>query len=131
MKIILDTNVILSAFITEGLSYKVFEICIANHNLFISNWIIKETEEKLKNKFKVKQKEIDELVLFIKNNFTVLEPKGKLPTNCRDKEDNNLLLLAEFTKSDIIITGDKDLLILNKYKKTKILTPREFYQITS
>ena len=30
---------------------------------------------------------------------------------CRDKDDDNILFLAKFIKADLIITGDKDLLV--------------------
>ena len=40
---------------------------------------------------------------------------------CRDKKDNFLLALCEDGKADYLLTGDEDLLILKKYKKTTIL----------
>jgi len=45
---------------------------------------------------------------------------------CRDSEDDKWLSLAVSAKSDCIISGDKDLLILNPFKGTPILTPAEF-----
>ncbi len=40
MKIVFDTNVILSALMSQGLSSRVLDICIDKHQLFISHWII-------------------------------------------------------------------------------------------
>jgi len=45
---------------------------------------------------------------------------------CRESEDDKWLSLAVSAKSDCIISGDKDLLILNPFKGTPILTPAEF-----
>ena len=45
---------------------------------------------------------------------------------CRDPNDDFLLILAKDGKADYLITGDKDLLILNPFNKTKICTPTEF-----
>jgi len=45
---------------------------------------------------------------------------------CRDSEDDKWLSLAVSAKSDCIISGDKDLLILNPFRETPILTPAEF-----
>ena len=45
---------------------------------------------------------------------------------CRDPKDNFLLALAKDGKGTHLITGDKDLLILKTYGKTKILTITEY-----
>lgn len=128
MKIIFDTNVILSAFLTQGMSWRVFEKCLDEHEVFISDWIIKEVREKLTKKFKVPKEEVDKALKFIKSNFFVVVPKGNKPKKSRDEDDNNLLLLADFISAKALITGDKDLLTLKKYKKTTILNPTKFYQ---
>ncbi|MCL4550295.1 MAG: putative toxin-antitoxin system toxin component, PIN family [Bacteroidetes bacterium] len=46
---------------------------------------------------------------------------------CRDKDDNNILETAVAAKANVIISGDKDLLVLKKYKNISIISPREFY----
>ena len=129
MKIIFDTNVILAAFLTEGLCYKVLNRCIGNFEIIISNWIIREVTEKLKIKFNVPSSQIQSVTRFIKNYFIHIEPSGEIPDICRDKDDNNVIHLAEFSKADIIITGDKDLLDIGVYKKCKIISPRQFWEL--
>ena len=49
----------------------------------------------------------------------------------RDVNDLYLLALADTTKADYILTGDKDLLILQSYNQTKIVTYNEFVQLFS
>ena len=44
---------------------------------------------------------------------------------CRDKKDNFLLNLAIDSNADYLVTGDLDLLELEKIKKTKIITIQE------
>ena len=128
MKIVLDSNVILSAFITQGLSNRVLNICIDKHILFISKWIIDEVLDKLKNKFKIPLKEIKRISTFLESGFHIIEPEGEMPTICRDKDDNNILFLAQYIKADLIITGDKDLLELKSTNKCKIINPRIFME---
>lgn len=48
---------------------------------------------------------------------------------CRDKKDNYLLALAEKIHANYIITGDKDLLVLGKYKSCKIVRFRTFISL--
>lgn len=46
--------------------------------------------------------------------------------DCRDPKDNFLLSLSVDGKATHLIAGDKDLLVLKVYGKTKILTMTEF-----
>jgi uncharacterized protein len=128
MKIVLDTNVILSALITQGLSSRVLDICIDKHQLFISPWIINEVLLKLDLKMHAPTAEIERVSAFLDNIFNNTDPKGDMPSICRDKDDNNVLLLAKSINANLIITGDKDLLSLNEYLTTKIITPRQFIE---
>lgn len=45
---------------------------------------------------------------------------------CRDPKDNFLLALAKDSQADFLITGDKDLLILQKFEQTIICTLSDF-----
>lgn len=47
---------------------------------------------------------------------------------CRDEKDNFLLSLAEDGHATHLVTGDKDLLVIKKHKKTSILTIEEYLQ---
>ncbi len=47
---------------------------------------------------------------------------------CRDPKDNMFLELAVSAKADYIITGDKDLLVLNPFRGTQIISPEEFVE---
>lgn len=128
MKIVFDTNVLLSALATHGLSYRVLDICLDKHQMFVSQWILDETSEKLRNKFNVPEDELIKVHQFIKENFILIEPTGNLPNACRDYDDNNILHLAVHCNADIIITGDKDLLVLNSHNSVKIVNPRTFIE---
>ena len=51
----------------------------------------------------------------------------KFITNaCRDAKDNKYLELAVNGKAELIITGDKDLLVLNPFESISIITIEEF-----
>ena len=49
MKTFLDTNVIISAFITHGFTAEFMEYCLINHKIYTSDFIIEEVEKNLKN----------------------------------------------------------------------------------
>ena len=62
--------------------------------------------------------QIDELAVFT-------EVKSRVEI-CRDPKDNFLLSLAKDGEASHLITGDKDLLEIKKFGKTKILTMAEY-----
>jgi probable toxin-antitoxin system toxin component, PIN family len=45
---------------------------------------------------------------------------------CRDEKDNFLLCLASDASADYLITEDNDLLVLNPFEKTEIMTMKDF-----
>lgn len=64
---------------------------------------------------------------------TASEAKWFTPTeqigDCRDPKDNKFLELAVAAEAHFLITGDEDLLILDPFRKTRILTITQFVQI--
>jgi putative PIN family toxin of toxin-antitoxin system len=128
MKIVFDTNVILSALLTQGLSSRVLDICIDYHEIVISPFILNEVSKKLKIKFKLSTLELDRVTKFIQSEFQIIQPSGQKPVISRDEDDNNILQIADYIKADLIITGDNDLLILEKYSGINIITPRKFME---
>ena len=49
---------------------------------------------------------------------------------CRDLKDDKLLELAVSGNVDFLVTGDKDLLVLNPFRGVEIIAPREFLDKT-
>ena len=45
---------------------------------------------------------------------------------CRDPNDDMFLECAALAKAELLVAGDKDLLILGAYKRTRIVTPAEY-----
>ena len=52
MKLVLDTNVLVAAFISEGVCHELLEHCFLKHEVVLSNRILKELDETLQKKFK-------------------------------------------------------------------------------
>jgi putative PIN family toxin of toxin-antitoxin system len=127
VKIVFDTNVILSSFLTEGIAHRIFYHSLINHKIYISDFIKGELSKILVKKFNVKANDLAEFVTFINTNLIQEKPDNKIPDVCRDVKDNQILQLAEYVNADVIITGDKDLLVLRKHNKTIITSPRDFF----
>ncbi len=50
-------------------------------------------------------------------------------TSCRDPKDNKFLELAINGRAKIIVTGDKDLLVLHPYQSVQIITPAQYLMV--
>ncbi len=91
MKGVLDTNVLISAFLFKGFASSVYDYCQISEKVFVSPWILQEFSDNLFNKFDVEEwkiKQFRKLILFGAE-YTL--PQAPLPNVCVDKDDNNLL----------------------------------------
>ena len=129
MKIVLDTNVIVAAFASRGLSHLILRRCLEKHELILSPHIIQELEaafiRKLKMPLEKVRLNIDALVkaCFLKDASPVD------PSLCRDPEDLIVLGLAQSSKADIILSGDQDLLSIGSFQGIPILSARRFWDM--
>jgi putative PIN family toxin of toxin-antitoxin system len=128
MRIILDTNVILAAFTAHGLSHAVFELCLEEHELFISEDILAEFSAVLRRTFKMPAELIETSISFLRTAGTLEKPVPVDPASCRDPSDLHILGLAARTRADVIISGDHDLLDLRSFQRIPILSPRQFWE---
>lgn len=129
MKIVLDTNVIVAAFAARGLCADVFEVCIENHTIIISEFILSEVEKTLSRKIGLPKTTATTIIKYLREVSEYVTPEKIDTSACRDKDDVKIIGTALKGKAKIIITGDEDLLILKKFKNTVIVTPREFWSL--
>jgi putative PIN family toxin of toxin-antitoxin system len=129
VKVVLDSNVIVAAFAARGLCGALFELCIDRHTIILSDFILTEVRRAFAQKLKMPQHSIGKIESYLKEICT-LSLFDKITENiCRDKDDNNIIALAVSAETDFIITGDKDLLVLKKYKSVRIVSLREFWEV--
>ncbi len=129
MRLILDTNILISTFVFKSETANiVVRHAAKKHTLLFSEPTFKELKSTL---LKPKFAEIAELSTirnFIFNLVRIgefIDPKVKI-SECRDPRDNKFLELAVAANADCIVTGDKDLLVLNPFRGIKIISPADF-----
>lgn len=135
VKIVFDTNVWISIFMEEVLSDE-FLHTKQELTVYVSKDIIREISKvllypkvaRVLEKNGIWEKDV---LRAIEVNSKIVEPKVKLHVVNEDAEDNKILECALAAKADIIVSGDKHLLKLGKFKKTRILMPREFFDYVS
>ncbi len=130
IRIILDTNIWISFLITK--SMKGVDKLIFNDRavLLFSDELMTEfidvtSREKLKPY--LTKENIASLIDLIEEYGEIVKVKSEVDT-CRDKEDNFLLSLAKDGKADYLVTGDKDLLVIESFSKTKIISLADFLE---
>ncbi|MBF0291476.1 MAG: putative toxin-antitoxin system toxin component, PIN family [Nitrospinae bacterium] len=129
MRVVLDTNVIIAAFAARGLCAEVYEVCLANHTIVMSEHILSEVERNLAKKIRLPRSVTYSAINYLREISEIFEPELVKIPECRDKDDIKIIGTALSGGADIIITGDDDLLVLKSFAKVKILTPREFWDI--
>ena len=123
-RIILDTNLWISFLISTD--FKELENLILKGNviLLFSNESLEEFIEVIQRpKFKkiFSRKYVEKLLNIFDQYAELIQIQSKIEI-CRDPKDNFLLNMAVDGKADLLITGDKDLLVIEKIEKTKIIT---------
>lgn len=129
-KIIIDTNLWISFLISKKFSQLDEIIFTYKCQLIFSDELMDEfllvvKRPKLRRFFS--KDDLLELIETIQTHADFIEVKSHV-TECRDLKDNFLLELAKDAKADFLITGDKDLLELNPFEKTRIVTITEFFE---
>ena len=134
-KIILDTNVIVSALIQQGYPHQVLGkvLTSANITLCVSDPLLQEYHEVLfRPKFtRFADFFVNAHVLLLRietisRKFTPQVALQILP----DKDDNMLLELALESQADFLVTGNTKDFVIPCYGQTRILTPKEYFELS-
>lgn len=130
MKVVADTNVLISAFVFGGNAERALEKALALGELVCSAFIFNELTRVLTEKFDVSVEKVNRILGTLNQVAVVIEPNTPLPNIWRDPDDNNILQLAESANADFIVTGDKDLLTLGSFGDIQIISPVAFLQLS-
>ena len=131
-KVILDTNVIISALLSPGVPAQILERLIIERRvrLCISEKILAEYVEVLDrpkfNRFPEFQQKAVVVLNIIKETAEPFAPEQKIDL-IKDKSDNVFLELAVESTADFIITGNAKDFNMDKIGSTKIVSPREYW----
>ena len=127
-RVVFDTNVVISGFLTPGSSRNILAFA-AQRVIFVfsSPLLEQELADILRGKFKHDRKTVThELATYRELVHRFVYPNQKLNIIKVDPADNRILEAAVEADVEFIITGDKHLLALGKYKTIKIVRPSDF-----
>lgn len=126
-KIVIDTNIYISAIFWGGKPRKVVDLGRDNKiHIFSSVDIEKEVAEKLMTKFKFDEEEVNQILLDISTLTIPVKVTKRIQAVIDDPDDDKFIECAVSCKADYIISGDGHLLALKEYAGIKILRASEF-----
>ena len=128
MRVVLDTNVFIAAVVADGLCRDLVRVRVLAHTLITSEPLLHELRTISRAKFAVDPVELP-LLAQLNEEAEIVTPAELHGGVCRDKDDDVVLATALAGKADVIVTGDEDLLVLKKFRRIKILSPRQFLKL--
>ena len=134
MRIILDTNILVSALIQRNYPYFIvdsifadakFQTCISDE--LFAEYLDVLNREKF-SKYLEFHAKARILLADIENRSLKFKPKQRVNI-ISDEADNRLLELAETCRADYIVTGNTNDFAMNEYKGTQIVSPKDFFEL--
>ena len=126
MRIMLDTNVIISALLFPSKEMDaLIESVFNEHSLVMASYVVEELRRVVDKKFPSHKKVVDSLLQEIR--YEEIETPNNIPSDLgiRDVKDSQILFTAVTGKIDILMSGDKDFTTMQN-PPIEILTPKQF-----
>ena len=133
MRVVLDTNVLISALAFPGSKPdQILErVRRRETDLFISSFILGELERVLARKFRHTTAEVRQRVAAIRRMATLVEPGERIHLVEAMDDDNRILECAVAARADYLVTGDREhLLPLRSVQGIPIITPAAFVALS-
>jgi len=129
---VIDSNVWVSALVFGGNPRKIFTNVVQNGwRVVVSEEILTEVRRILNQKFPDFVQDFEDLVTVLQPYVSIVKLGSESVTVSRDKDDDMVIETALLGKADFIITGDKDLLVIARFKSIVIVTPQYFLSVHS
>lgn len=135
LRIVLDSVVAVSAFLTEGLASDTVSQCEKNAYLYTTEEILQETRRVLlekphiRNRYNYSSEKVEVFINYLRNISTVVAQLPDIRVIERDPKDDIIISCAVAASADYIISRDRDLLDLGNYGEIQIVSPEEFMGI--
>jgi putative PIN family toxin of toxin-antitoxin system len=128
MKVVVDTNVLISGVFFGGMPSRVLEAWReGKYHLVVTPEILEEYRrvgEELATRFEGVS--LAPFLALLVMNAEIVEPPGLPEQISRDNDDDKFIACALAAECEYIVSGDKDLLEVSGYQDVNIVTPREF-----
>ena len=132
MRIVLDTNVLVSAFISkDGNPAALLDVALTlpEIEVVLSEEILEEfgdvlSRRKARERFHYSQEDVSEFVRIIRNAVSIVKPTSNIKLVEEDPDDDVIINTAFDGKADYIVSGDNHLKEMKEFSGIVILSPR-------
>jgi len=128
LRVSLDTNVLVSAFTTRGICPDVLAVTLAEHQIVLGEKVLGELSRVLEQKMGMPSEVVLETQVFLRQEAAVISQQADVEVLIRDPDDVEVLAQAVSGLSDVLVTGDRDLLDVAGELPIEVLTPRDFWE---
>jgi len=130
-RIVLDTNVLISAMLFGGVPREILNLVLSGKiTCSLSQPIIDELLNVLQRpKFGLSLQQAVAIAEELSDLCTIVSPEERVQVIADDPDDNRIVECAMKAKAAFIVSGDAHLLALGAYKDIRILSPSEFLQL--
>jgi len=129
MKIIIDSNVWIS-FLLGFQKELMYDLLTSDHiEVYMCPQLmheIKDVAGRPKIQTRINDTDVEQLFSLIRMYCNYATIRQQATISIRDRKDLYLLAFAETIDADYIVSGDNDLLVLQAYAKTRIVSPAQF-----
>lgn len=130
MKVLPDTNVLISAFAARGLCADLLREIIESHELVCADYVLGELERILHVKLKVPPALLQKYLHSLRRHTLAPHALPPMDVALRDPDDLPVLGAALASGADVLVTGDRDLLsIADQVSGVRILDPRSLWEL--
>ncbi len=136
MRLVLDTNIVISGLIWGGMPRRLLDLARDGRvTLFTSSVLLDELAEVIaRSKFEAMLTSQDFTPAFLIQRYGMLArlvtPRA-IERIVRDADDDAVIATALAAQADVIVTGDYDLLTLRAYNEIQILNPADAVHLVS
>lgn len=129
VRIVVDTNVIISALVFGGAPRSVLDLAAAGlYECCFSQPIRDEVNRVLIRKFGWEEVRAEAAITRLSSWFIEIKPTGKLAVIKDDPDDDKILECAVAAGAQLIISGDRHLVLLGSFQSIRIITIRQFLE---
>jgi putative PIN family toxin of toxin-antitoxin system len=122
VRAVVDTNILVSALIKRGKPRKLVLKLLEEHTVILSRQMLAELADVLtRNKFAIKTSQVDRFLAILVRKSKIVTLSSRFKVISEDPDYDVVLNTAYAGKAEYIVTGDRHLLALKEFKRTKIL----------
>lgn len=131
MRLVVDTNVLVSAFLWQGTPGRLIELAAEKElELFSSRTLLDElaatlAKRKLARPLAATGLSAEQMLRQYRRLITLVTARQLAQRISRDADDDAVLACALAARAELIVTGDEDLLVLKRFHDIPIITPSE------